>query len=403
MQKVPKKTTAQYAFIQFIHNCTLCSTLAFSKTFLQARGFSDSEVGVILAIAGVLGIIVNPLIASFSDKHSEIPMKSISGVLLLSSAVGALLLIVLPNLFIPTAVLTMILYTLSRMQGTFLTSLAMEHVYAGKDLNFSLCRGFGSIGYAVMAAVMGYGVELLGSWMIMAVILIGGVLDAVLIFTFPRPADDRDSVKGRNDNSTEQEAIGLFRFAMNNFRFILVVFAVILIYASHQFINTYTINIVESLGCTSKEMGIGTAIAAVVELPGMAIVPWMRKKFGNSGALLELAAVTFIVKSLMTAFAPNIYVFYAAQVLQFFGFATIIPAGVFFVNEHINEANKVKGQSVFDMSLVISGILFNLLGGLFYEHTDVKTTLLIGTGISIFGTVLLFIILAGYKNKDRKA
>ncbi len=406
--KAEKNMTVQYAFLQFLHNASLCSILAFITPYLQAietksgtRMFSDSQIGTVLALGSFVGIIISPILASFSDKHPSIPLKSITAILLLISAVGGALLLILPNFFLPVALISVVLYSMSRTQGTFLTSLGMEHVYAGENLNYSLCRGFGSIGYAVMAFFMGYAVDWFGSGIIMILLLACCGLDALLVLFFPKVKNSGDN-KSSSD-SVEQEAISLLEFAKRNIRFIAVVFAVVLIYASHQFINTYTINIVRNLGGTEKEMGIGTAIAAVLELPGMALVPWLRKKLGSAGALLKLSAVAMIIKSIITLIAPSIFVFYIAQCIQFFTFAVIIPGGVFFVNETIDPANKVKGMSIFDMGLVISGILFNKIGGMLFDSSSVELTLLVGTIVTAVGTVLLFVLLAGGKfNKTRE-
>ncbi len=406
--KATKNMTVQYAFLQFLHNASLCSILAFITPYLQAietesgsRMFSDSQIGTVLALGSFVGIIISPILASFSDKHTKIPIKSITALLFLISAAGGALLLLLPSFFLPVSIITIILYSMSRTQGTFLTSLGMEHVYAGEDLNFSLCRGFGSIGYAIMAFFMGYAVDWFGSPIIMILLLACCGLDAVLVLFFPKVKNAKEA---KADDSVEQEAISLLEFAKRNSRFIAVVFAVVLIYASHQFINTYTINIVRHLGGTEKEMGIGTAIAAVLELPGMALVPWLRKKLGSAAALLKLSAIAMIIKAIITLIAPSIFVFYIAQCIQFFTFAVIIPGGVFFVNETIDPANKVKGMSIFDMALVISGILFNKIGGMLFDSSSVELTLLIGTIVTAVGTVLLFILLAGgkFNNQTKK-
>lgn len=399
-----QKMTVHYAFLQFMHNASLCSILAFITPYLQtfqnkdgSRMFTDSQIGTVLALGSLFGIVLSPLLASFSDKHTNIPLRNTTALLLAVSAIGGLLLLILPSLFLPTAIISVVLYALSRTQGTFLTSLGMEHVYAGETLNYSLCRGFGSIGYAVMAFFMGYAVDWFGSGIIMIALVLCCAIDTVFVLFFPK-------LKGNNSNennseNVQQEAISLIEFAKKNGKFIAVVFAVVLIYASHQFINTYTINIVRALGGSEKEMGIGTAVAAVLELPGMALVPWFRKKLGSAGALLKLSAVAMVVKSIVTLIAPNIFVFYIAQAIQFFSFAVIIPGGVFYVNENVNPANKVKGQSVFDMGLVISGILFNKIGGMLFDATNVTTTLVVGTILSAVGAILLFAILSGSKKQ----
>ncbi len=395
-----KKMNIEYSVLQFLHNASLCSILAFITPYLQSieksdgsRMFTDSQIGTVLALGSLFGIIISPLLASFSDKHTAIPLRNITAALFFVSVLGGLLLLILPELFLPVAVITVVLYAMSRTQGTFLTTLGMEHVYAGENLNFSLCRGFGSIGYAAMAFFMGYAVNWFGSAVIMILLIICLGLGSVFVLFFPRVTGNKSEIS----DETEQEAISLIEFAKRNSRFIAVVFAVVLIYASHQFINTYTINIVRNLGGTEKEMGIGTAIAAVLELPGMALVPTLRKKFGSAAALIKFSAIAMIVKSLITLIAPNIFVFYIAQCFQFFSFAVIIPGGVLFVNEAIDPANKAKGISIFDMSLVISGILFNKIGGMLFDVSSVSLTLTVGTVITAVGTVLLFILLAGGK------
>ena len=60
---------------------------AYQTALLLNRGFSNSEIGLITAVRCVAGIVSQPLLGGFADRHPEVPLK-----VLVSGSLGVSLL-----------------------------------------------------------------------------------------------------------------------------------------------------------------------------------------------------------------------------------------------------------------------------------------------------------------------
>lgn len=397
MEKLAKKLTLHYIFIQAIFWITGCCTLAYSTVYLLDKGFTNTEIGTTLALSNIMAIVLQPFIAAIIDKSARITIRTVTVILMGISALLALSLIILPAVSIVISFVTLTLVALSRMQQSFITSLAMEHVYNGTPLNFSLCRGFGSFGFSIMSLSMGFAVEALGANVIMLILAVFSAATLILVALFPKPAA---VILGSSETAEETEkASGLIEFAVNNKRFVFCVLSLVLIYLSHVFINSFTIQIVNNVGGTESNMGIATALAGFLELPAMALFPLILKKVGSASTIIKLAAIFMAIKALITLLAPNIAVVYIAQALQFFSYALLVPASIYYTNRVIAAKDKVKGQSCMDLAICVAGVIGNVIGGLFIDLSGVPLMLAVGTLATSAGVVMLFI----FTDKDKAA
>jgi MFS transporter, PPP family, 3-phenylpropionic acid transporter len=380
--------TLQYTFIQMIYIMGYCTYFTFATVFLLSRGFSNSQVGIILTLASLSGILFQPLLASFVDRTQKLTpnmiLAFISGFMI---AIAFLLLTVSTNIL-----LTALLFILAQMcfgaQIPLVTVLAMDHINHGVPINFSLARGIGSFAYAILSLVLGYLVNRFGSNVIMIVNILLGLVSIVLVLNFQRPEKSP-----RNHSNKEIQATGLLEFARKNLLFIAIIGCVTLVYISHIFISSFMIQIIEHAGGNSTDMGVATAVAAFLELPAMALFPWLYKRISNAGTILKVSAVFFVLKAILTLVAPNVTWFIVAQCLQFFAYALLTPASVYYVNELIGEADRVKGQTLMSMSMGLSGLVGNITGGLILDSSGgVPLMLLVGIGVSMIGVVTLFIL-----------
>ena len=51
---------------------------SFASVFLLARGYSNSEIGVILAVANVVAVVLQPLVADFADRSKKASLTGIT-------------------------------------------------------------------------------------------------------------------------------------------------------------------------------------------------------------------------------------------------------------------------------------------------------------------------------------
>lgn len=386
-QQSSRALTANYALIQSISNMAYCCVVSFAAVFLLSRGFSNAEVGVTLAIAGGLTLVSQPFIASFADRTRRVSLSQIVAGFLLFSLVIGLLLLLTPAMLVLTAILYILLFCAFNCQVPLITSMAMEHVNAGSQLNFSLARGIGSFAFALLALVLGVLSDQYGGWIVVAIGMAVSVVGIVLVLRFPRSPRSSQSV----DNPVE-DSLSFGAFMRQNKLFMALVGSIALLYFSHILINTYAIQIMARVGGSSSDMGIFSAIGGFLELPAMAFFPLIMKRFKNVSTLLMGSSFFLVLKTFVTLMAPTIGWIYLAQSLQFFAFAMFIPASVYYVNQVIYGANKVKGQTSMVLGMSISAMLGNFLGGIMLD-TSGGVGFMLSVGLAVSSVGLLLVVL----------
>ena len=390
-----KNLTVRYALIQTVFWICGCCVLTYTTPLLQWRGFTNTEIGITLAAASCLAIAVQPLVAAFADRTKKISLNRLIVLMMVLLAVLSLISALVPGVFWATAGLSVVISMLVRMQNSLLVSLSSEQIQSGGRLNFSLARGIGSASYAIAALIIGYVVDKASPEVILPINIVGAVLTAGMILLFPKP-----EVSAAKTEKAEEKPSSLLGFIRENKRFMATSVCFMLIYLSHVFINSFTIQIVTSRNGSSAEMGIASAIGGFVELPAMAMVPFLLKKLKRASSLLKIGTVAMVVKALVTLFSPNLGWFYAAQSLQSCAYALLLPGCVYYVNRMIPGKDKVKGQSLLDTSIVVTSVAGSVLGGIFLDMKSVDFMMTVGTVVSAIGAVLLFFVIEDDKAEE---
>ena len=94
------KMTFQYCILQGAYWASFCIIYSFATVFLLDRGFSNSQIGVIIAAGNILGVVLQPVFASIVDWSKTITLHKLTGILAAIMALLVLFLYVLPNLFL---------------------------------------------------------------------------------------------------------------------------------------------------------------------------------------------------------------------------------------------------------------------------------------------------------------
>ena len=69
---------------------------AYQAALLQGRGFSNGQVGLIIAVRCLAGIVCQPALGGFADRHPHIPLKYIVSASLGLSFVAGVIFTLLP-------------------------------------------------------------------------------------------------------------------------------------------------------------------------------------------------------------------------------------------------------------------------------------------------------------------
>ena len=383
-------------------------TSSFASAFLLAAGYTNGEIGIILAVGNVTAVFLQPLIADLADRSSKV---SLLGVIKLCTV---LLLLLEAGLFVyqhRSAALWVLFAMLTAWMMTLhplLNSLSFKLEEAGVHINFGVCRSMGSLSYAILCAVLGTLVENHGA----GVLPVAGVFSfAALLLTLflvgkhfqeacaKRAGEPQSAVQ--NTEVQQNERINLLDFLRGNKVFAWMQLGVAAVYFHNSILNNYMLQIVEGVGGNSEDMGRIFSVMAFLEIPALFFFDKIHKRF-SCQVMLKVASVCFVLKILLVYLAQDIVLIYAAHFLQPLSLALFLPAMVAFINEIMRKGEAVKGQALYTMMITISSIISSVAGGFLLDTAGAKFMLLTATTVTAVGAaaVILLIGRIGKRSED---
>lgn len=384
ISKDSKMWTLGYILINVLYFAVFCSIHGFAAVILLDRGFSNALIGVTLAVANILSALCQPLIAGIVDKSRVITNRRVIMVssAILIGATCALMLIRSSTAMI--FVIFALIYALQFIFQSNMIAMNFEYQRAGCKINFGLARGLGSAGFAVSSAILGGFVESSGTNVLMYFTIIALALLIVVTFIYKKPECDTESAQ---DNTPK--SVGLFDFIRKYKRFMLFVVGTVLIFFSHNMLNDFLIQIIQSLGGGESQLGYATFLAAILELPVMAFIGTVLKKT-KTNKVLVFSAVAFLLKNVIMLCAGGMPGMYLSQACQLLAYAVFIPTAAYFADAEMESCDKVKGQALINSAITLGGVFSNLICGKILDVSGVRPMLTVGMIVCVIGLITIF-------------
>ena len=132
-------------------------TGSFASVFMLAKGYDNMHIGMTLAAANLLALVMQPFIADHMDRAKGIKIidATVWMTLMMLTGVG---LCFRRRIFMLARLYSLILAIHSLIQP-LLNSLAFRLSESGADVNYGIGRAGGSLGYSIIVAVLGTLVE----------------------------------------------------------------------------------------------------------------------------------------------------------------------------------------------------------------------------------------------------
>lgn len=395
--------TARYAVINATYFMGFCGVHAYASIFMLERGFSNSQIGMLLALANVFSVVIQPVIAGFIDRPGRLTNRRAASFCTVLLIVFSVALAFIQHEKTAIFIIFMLIYMIQMAYQPIIIAMNFEYAERGCPINFGLARGIGSVGFAAYSPILGNLLEKHN----VSVIHIGDalVLTVCLLFllTFRLPeksghlilengekvrTDTEDRGTGRTDAENASAAHNnFFEFAKYYPRFMLFLVASILVFFAHNMINDYLIQIITPLGGTEKHVGYATSMAALIELPTMAFFAGMVKKI-RCEKLLIISIVFFTVKVALMFLATGIVGVFISQFCQIAAYALFIPASAYYANMVMEKSDQVKGQAYVNCAITFGGTFSGLVCGRVLDMAGPRVMLFCGVIASTLGTVL---------------
>lgn len=378
MKITPRNAQLYFSSILSLFWIILGLMLGMITVYLQAHGFSNSEIGWILAAVNLTSTLLQPALAAIFERSGQ-PLRRCIAACYALIAVLAAIVFLIP---MPTPALLAFLWAMfalkSSMQSS-VNSLVQSFEQIGCPVNFGVARGIGSLVYGVVVAIAGAALEKISPLMLPAA-YIGFVLAFVLLLVIPKMGD-RAPVRRKAGSGTD-------RAALRQPAFILFLVASAFFSLNAVMNGSFMLQIMQSLGGNSAEYGLATSIAAWLEFPAMLLYSRFCKRFGEN-RLLVLSGWAWFAKNGLILLARSPEAIYAAQMLQFFSFALFIPGVVRYIAKILPEDVFLRGQSLYGSAYTAGSVVAVFFGGVLMDAAGVYNTLLIAQTFSFLGAILL--------------
>ncbi len=384
--------TIKYSCLQGSFWMSFCIVFGYANLYLFAYGYTTSQIGIVIATAGVISTILQPLVAGLADGDSKITLR---GLILVSSLImlACAAIIMLPGIrFLWYALFYGVLLAVLQILTPLVNAIGMEYINRGISVNFGLARGIGSISYAAISFVAGGLIERFSESLIPAIIIFCYVLVffSAYFFRFSIAKHSQVQTQSMEIADCADAKSSELPFFKQYRKFLILLIGISLIFVCHNILNNYMYQVMVHHNGGSTEMGIASGIAAALELPTMIAFSYMIRKV-SSGTLLKISGVFFTLKAALTLMATGIGGVYLAQTMQIFGFALHVPASVYYTNSLIRPRDRAKGQALMTATNTIGSIFGSLLGGFLTDGKGILFTLFVSTIIAAIGTLLMFL------------
>lgn len=388
-----KNLIPRYSVTQFMYWTFATGTAAFATTYLLKKGIPSEQVGILLALAGLLSCLTQPLIASYADRSKRfiLPQMLIVLTVLCCACSGLQLVSGMPLLFCG------LVYTVGIWSGDtmlpLLNALSVAYTEAGYPMNYGVARGIGSVASAISSLVLGYIIARLGTtWMFLY--LIGAQILCIITFLgYPHIQ------KEARENTNTEKGGSIFYFFHHYPWYSLSLLGILFLGMFHAMTENYLIAIMGALGGNSSHVGTAIFIAAMVGAPVIFCFNKIHKHIRNAN-LLKIAAISFLIKAVCFYFARSITTIYLLQLLQITSYSFLAPTQVFYANEKVENKDMVKGQAFSTAAYALGCSAGNFAGGQLLGF-GVKALLFAGIMMALTGTILIFVtVTKSDRNRD---
>ena len=330
--------------------------VAYQTALLLDRGFTNGEAGLMTSVRCLAGIVFQPLLGGFADRHPGVPLKGIVGVSLALSLAAGVWYWAEPAMGLAqTALVWVVIGGLGVSSYPLMDAMAVQFINDGMPIRYSLGRGLGSLAYAVVCVLLGLQVGQWGVETTLVTFLLLTAAEIALVFTYPTWHPHAPAAQA--EQARPQSALSLLR---SNPRFTLMLAGVLFGLTAVLPLSNFLVNVILSRGGTAADLGLAMFLMGGFELPAAFLFPKLLRRLG-SGRILVLSMAFCTLKGVALLLTWNLAGVLLCQPLQMLGYGLFTPASVYFVNESVPPADRVRGQTIM---MVASNGLGGMLGGL---------------------------------------
>ena len=402
MSDLRKKTDS--ILIATVHSGYWAGTTVFSTflvTYLYSRGFSATQVGLVVAFMSIFNLIFQPLWGYISDTKANLKV-----VIMLCLGVSIPLVWMMPFFTRTTLLLVCGCLAVACFEHPIkglLDSLTNLAETRNDHIVYGVARGCGSFFSAVACLFIGdlldaYGIELAFT---VHGVLLGIGLIALALFSkesYEQPSISKNRISER---ITLKKAASML---LKDYGFVAVFISTILLNIGLKAALTFTPIMIVDLGGTGVHTGYAMAINTVGMLPCMLIYSWLYQKRRVSNGILYLWACLFtVVRIFSLALVDSLWPLVWIQILNSLSYGFLQPAMIRSISDVAPpELRATAITLVTGGHIAISSLLGDYIAGILIDSVGMTSMFWIGTLLGIIGTVAYFPVFRYLRKENHK-
>ena len=372
----------------------------FSSVFLLSKGYKNSEIGIILALANILAVLVQPFLAELADRGKKRTIFLIIGGITFLNMVLSLWMSFLGERSLGLTAVFILCYSLMMTNQPFINAVNRRLEETGAQIAFGTCRSLGSLAFAIMTFVLGIIVEKRSPAILPWIGCLVLILVMAVVYATYRSYQNM-MVSGaaatlenaRVDTVSApkiEENITLAQFIKSHRIFFIMSLGTMWIFFANTVPNAFMAQIVGNVGGGSADVGRIFSFLALTEIPTMILFDRLYRKFSLKG-MLKFASIAFAVWLGAMMLATSVNMLSLAQLCHFFSFPIFLPGMVRFIDDNMREGEAVKGQTLFTVMMTVGNMLASLVGGVVLDLAGTKALMMVSTLAAIIGTIIIFV------------
>jgi PPP family 3-phenylpropionic acid transporter len=379
--------TLKFSAVQAGYWMSFCICINYAAVFLQSLGYSNAQLGTILAVGNIGGVLLGIVLASLVDRNAHLHAGNVIPAQLAVQAAVLLPLLFLRSKSSIVSILYILYIAFSSPVNNMNLKVCVDLEYSGQNVNYAFSRGIGSFAYVLASMLLGEIVNATSTVVIPGTALIVTALQFLANRSVQRQLKKEGPKQDVIIRTASTPGLSLREFLRAHGRFCLVLLGTLLLFYSHNAYSNFMINVVRNVGGNTATMGYLNAFIAALEIPIMLLFNRIFRKV-RRWKILVVSFLGFVLKAFAVAFADSISTLFLANLLQIVSFAIYSAAIVDYVNEVIPYEDSAKGQSLAFAMTTGGSVLSSFIAGSMYDNCTVFTTLLVAALVTIPGAAL---------------
>ncbi len=351
-----------------VFGLVIAAFFPFFTIYLQGRGLSPDQIGVVIAFMALARVVANPLWGHYADTR----LGRLTALRIGTIGAGAAALVMnRVDGLVAIAVVASIIAAFWGSTGPNVDSLALVSLGEDRMSDYGRIRGWMSASYAAGCLAFGAAMQLAGVQWAMPIFALASLV--VIVWTTTIAPDKPVDVQAHG----RLGAVGaVFREAPRFWGFLA---AVLLVWVGFNAAWNFVALKIVSEGGGPLLIGIGTALGGSIEVPVMRGSSRLQRRWGLRRTYV-LGACIYAIGFLLWGLIDNPTIVSILTVLEGVAFGLMFTTGVVVTGRLLPSRLYSSGNSMIGMvALGIGPIVGAGIGGYVYQHAG---TVVLYTGAS---------------------